>query len=141
MPTNRIQKRSSGQEGLYKLTPEDVDFILNALRQASVKWSGRNECLRRARVALIDREHKKTGKPIFKYYWICSECGTPERDEKNMEVDHIEEIGSFGGSFDVHIPRIFCSQENLQALCLSCHMKKTQVYNNARLRWTRKPKI
>jgi hypothetical protein len=120
------------------LTEEDVRFILNALRQASVKWSGRNECLRRARKKKFDRYNKTTGSPIFKYYWQCAKCAKWERDVANMEVDHIEEIGPFLGSFDVHIPRIFCAQENLQALCISCHMKKTNLFNNARLNWKRK---
>lgn len=54
-----------------------------------------------------------------------------------MEVDHIVEVGPFT-NWNEFVPRVFCGQENLQALCTTCHMKKTQLYNSAPFRWKRK---
>ncbi len=55
-----------------------------------------------------------------------------------MEVDHIIEVGSFTGDWNVMVPKIYSAQENLQAMCSMCHLKKTMKYNSARTRWTRK---
>jgi 5-methylcytosine-specific restriction endonuclease McrA len=55
-----------------------------------------------------------------------------------MEVDHIIEIGSFNGNWNEYLFRHFPAQENLQALCVPCHLKKTKAFNSARTRWKRK---
>lgn len=119
------------------LTPDDVNFVKNLLRQGSVKWKGRSECLKRARKRVRVGE-TKTGKAVWKFYWQCAACSEWFRNEKQMEVDHIEEIGPFKGCWTDYINRVFCSQDNLQALCVACHMKKTTRYNNATIRWKRK---
>lgn len=120
-----------------KLTPEDIDFVKNILRQGSVKWSGRSECLRRARKKVFVRNSKE-GKAIYKYHWLCAACNEWYRDVNSMEVDHIVEVGPFNGDWNDFISRVFTSQDNLQCLCLVCHLKKTTVYNSARSRWKRK---
>lgn len=119
------------------LTPEDEKFIINILRQGSVKWPGRSECLRRARKKVFARKNKK-GQSVYKFHWQCATCKEWRRDEKDMEVDHIIEIGPFNGDWNYFIPRIYARQNNLQALCVICHMKKTRAYNSARSMWTRK---
>ncbi len=115
---------------------ETISFILNILRQGTIKWSGRSECLERARKKVHEGKFNKKGERIWKLYWQCAACKEWFRDEASMEVDHIEEIGSFLGSWDHIIPRIYCGQENLQALCQICHKKKTAIH--AGLRWERK---
>ncbi len=78
----------------------------------------------------------KNGKPKYKYYWKCAKCAELFRDEKSMEVDHIIEIGPFNGCLNDYAERMFCGQDNLQALCVGCHKKKTAT--NASLRFERK---
>lgn len=121
----------------YTLPQDDIDFIKNLLRQGSVKWQGRAECLRRARKRVMVRR-SKTGQPIYKYHWQCASCRRWTKNEKLMEVDHIIEIGSFNGDWNLYVPRVFCGQDNLQALCVVCHLKKTKKFNSARTRWKRK---
>lgn len=121
----------------FQLPPSDVEFIRNLLRQGSVKWSGRAECLRRARKRVVVKRGKKR-QPIYKYYWKCARCEQWYRDISQMEVDHIVEIGPFTGDWNEHIARHFPPQDNLQVLCITCHMKKTLAYNSARTRWQRK---
>lgn len=54
-----------------------------------------------------------------------------------LEVDHIKEIGGFCGDWNATISRMYCGQDNLQALCIPCHARKTAVFS-ANLRFTRK---
>lgn len=111
--------------------------ILNILRLGTVAWEGRQECLRLARKKFPERIAAK-GHQVYKYHWICSICRQWFRDEKMMEVDHIEEVGPFQGDWNDYIRRLyFCGQQNLQALCSVCHQKKTSGFN-ATLRYKRK---
>lgn len=120
----------------YILPQDDIDFIKNLLRQGSVKWKGRSECLRLARKRVLVRKNK-AGQPVYKYHWQCAHCRRWTKNEKLMEVDHIIEIGQFT-NWNEYIPRVFCDQENLQALCVACHLKKTKAFNSARTKWKRK---
>ena len=47
--------------------------------------------------------------------------------EKNINVDHIIPAGSLNTSQDLplFVERLFCEQDNLQVLCMTCHDKKT----------------
>ncbi len=121
------------------LTPDDEKFIINVLRKGTIKWSGRRECLQRARKKRFERLGAK-GQKIYKYHWQCSSCERWNRDEKQMEVDHIVEIGSFTGDWNDLIFKMYARpvKKHLQALCIPCHMKKTLVFNSARTRWQRK---
>lgn len=128
-PSTRIQT----------LPPDDVKFIINALRQATVKWPGRALALDRARKKVWEgKRNKKTGKKIFKFHWQCAKCKKWHRDVGEVEVDHIVEIGSFTGDWNLFLPKMFTAQENLQVLCQVCHMKKTNAFNAAHLKWKRK---
>lgn len=106
-------------------------YILNILRQGTITWSGRTECLNRGRYKV-----KIEGKSLWARN--CDLCGEMHLQKNNdLEVDHIIEIGGFKGSWDEIINRMYCGQENLQALCFSCHKKKSSRYN-ASLRFQRK---
>lgn len=119
------------------LTPDDVKFVMNAIRRESVKWSGRRECLdlarKRVRVGTT-----KDGNPKFKYHWQCAKCEKWFRNESDLEVDHITEIGAFCGDWNNTLLRMLPSVDDLQALCTICHMKKTNAFNAANTKWKRK---
>lgn len=119
---------------------EDQEYVVNLLRHGTVKWKGRALCLRRARRRVLVRR-SKSGKPVYKYHWQCAVCKEWSRDVRAMEVDHIIEIGGFKGSWDKIVPKFYCGQDNLQAMCIGCHMKKTKAYNNASIQWKRKPRL
>lgn len=51
---------------------------------------------------------------------LCRSCSTPGHPVPAAEVDHID-----GNTWN-------CSRENLQALCKSCHSRKTMNELNAR---------
>jgi len=108
---------------------ETVNFILNVLRRESTKWSGRRNCLKKSRKK-VQEKCPKTEKIKTKLYWQCAICLCWERDVANMEVDHILEIGQFSGDLFKQIEVMF-DEENLQALCISCHAKKTATFNSS----------
>lgn len=127
----------------FSWSKEDVEFIYNALRQATTKWSGRAECLKLARKKKLEKRNKKTGQPIFKYYWQCAICNKWYRNEADMEVDHIVEIGgvtSFNGDWNEMISKVMPRpvSKHLQALCVFCHTRKTRNYLAASVQWERK---
>ena len=126
------------------LTTDDIQFLFNELRKASVIWSGRKEILKLARKKVFVRR-AKNGKAIYKYLWQCSDCLKWYRKETDLEVDHIVEIGGktgFTGDWNETIGKIFPRpvEKHLQCLCAICHAKKTGKYNSARLQYQRKLK-
>lgn len=114
-------------------------YILNILRQGTIAWKGRAECLRRHRKLVHEGLFYKNGNPIYKYYWQCAECKSWFRDVESLEVDHIKEIGPLESwdKIKEHIEKMYCGQDNLQALCIVCHERKTSKFN-ATLNFTRK---
>lgn len=124
------------------LTEEDVRFLFNELRKSSIIWSGRKEVLQAARRKVFVRR-AKNGKAIYKFQWQCATCRRWLKQESEMEVDHIVEIGGlseFTGDWNETIGRIFPRPvtEHLQALCGACHLRKTNQYHSARTKWSRK---
>lgn len=111
--------------------------ILNILRRGTVTWHGRNECLNRGRRKRIVGA-KKDGSEKTLWERKCDGCGEWHLlKDSDLEVDHIVEVGPFNGNFDDYIKRMYCGQENLQALCFTCHSRKTSQFNST-LRFTRK---
>ena len=107
---------------------ELVDFLMNILREGTIKWPGRKACLDRHRRLVQEGVYKtgdKKGQPKYKYYWTCVHCKKDFRNETDMEVDHIDEVGGFKGDLHVWALRLYCEQENLQALCVVCHKAKS----------------
>lgn len=127
----------------FNFTKEDVEFVYNLLRKGTIQWSGRAEILKLSRKKVLIRRSKTSGKPVYKYHWQCSHCLKWYRNEADMEVDHIKEIGgvtSFNGDWNEMIFKIMPRpvSEFLQVLCIACHMKKTGAFNSAQSRWKRK---
>jgi hypothetical protein len=116
---------------------DTTDHILNLLRRGTVTWPGRAECLNRGRRKRIIGK-KKDGEDKTLWERQCDECKEWHLLKDNdLEVDHIVEVGPFSGDFNDHIRRLYCHVNNLQALCFSCHSRKTSRYNSS-LRFKRK---
>ena len=108
-----------------------TEYILNILRRGTITWHVRTQCLNRGRYK-VDIGGRKV--------WArdCDGCGDMHLQKNNdLEVDHIVEVGPFEGDFDKIVRRMYCSLDNLQALCFSCHRRKTNSFNAA-LRFSRK---
>ena len=50
---------------------------------------------------------------------------------ENVHVDHIEPVGSYK-DWNTYIEKLFCSEDNLQILCLACHKEKTADENKGK---------
>ena len=121
---------------------EDIKFLFNELRKASVIWSGRKEVLALARKKVLVRR-TKDGKAVYKYFWRCAKCSHWFRNQSDMEVDHIKEVGGiseFTHNWEETIHRLFPRpvEEHLQVLCAVCHSRKTAAYLSAKARYKRK---
>lgn len=95
-------------------------FLRPVLRNASLRWPARNECLKLARVA----------RGLYK----CNMC-KEDFARSEIHVDHIDSVISVKENFkswDDFINRLFCNISNLQALCESCHSAKSQIENEMR---------
>lgn len=115
---------------------DTINHIIKVLRRGTITWKGRTQCInknrKRKRVGTF-----KNGKPKYKYFYYCDVCLREYSDTNFLEVDHIVEIGSFTGNFHDYVLKMYCSQDNLQAICISCHAVKTSKFN-ASVRYTRK---
>lgn len=130
------------EEEATEFTEADIKFVFNELRKSSVIWDGRKEVLRRASKKVFVRR-SKTGKAIYKLHWQCSPCQKWFKDIRQLEVDHIVEIGGvseFKGDWNETIRKILPRpvEKHLQVICITCHQKKTKAYMSAYGKWERK---
>jgi hypothetical protein len=69
----------------------------------------------------------------------CDQCGE-ETNIKNIEIDHIDPVGPAPGTrnapadlnWQMFIERVFCSLDNLRAICKPCHALKTKKERKAK---------
>lgn len=99
-------------------------MIKNNLRRTWTYSQERKSVKAAARVEL-EKGHFKNGKVIVRVFYECAHCkGHFKSDE--VAVDHISCVGSFSGSWDDYISRLFCDVLNLQTLCRTCHDVKSK---------------
>ena len=107
---------------------QTIKYIVNTLRKGTITWQGRRDCLNNGRRKNVNGLWENN----------CQKCGVYFLQKTNyLEVDHIKEIGGFKGNWDDFINRMYCSQSNLQRLCIDCHLVKTSSFNST-LKYTRK---
>ena len=103
------------------------NHIISQLRMISLRWSVRNEVLSEAKI--YSKRYKKDGsvskKPSVTYQ--CAKCKKRLFKRNEVDVDHINPVGPFLGSWDHYVAKLFCSKSNLQVLCREiCHKRKTK---------------
>ena len=87
-------------------------------------WSDDKKQIKLAARTQMEKGQFKNGKVIMRVYYKCAHCKENHKAE-NIQVDHIEMVGPFTGSWDDYIGRLFCDKSNLQILCAECHNVKT----------------
>lgn len=142
-------------------------FIVGALRNASMRWSPKNECVKEAtkkakELILSDKKRYKeylTSVGTVKAgLFICEECETiqpasivpPEGSKskkkriKNKIADHIipivDPIIGFAG-YDEWVKRCFIERDGYACLCHLCHQKKCSEESRIRREAKKKEKI
>jgi hypothetical protein len=100
-------------------------FIRSTLRSKSRWWLPILECKKSARRA-YKGENKRQ-----KWEYLCNSCNLYFQ-EKFVSVDHVLPVGTLKCANDLpqFVENLFCSQENLQVLCKTCHDVKTKLDNN-----------
>lgn len=99
-------------------------FITSVLRAGARRWPPKFETLSDACIG--QKINIKTGR-VAKHY-SCNICKC-EFTSKDIEVDHISPVVDPSTGFidwNTFIDRLYCSKENLQAICLICHKKKSK---------------
>lgn len=100
-------------------------FIRSTLRSKSRWWLPILECKKQSR-------RKYTGvNKRQKWEYQCNMCKNWFQ-EKFISVDHIKPVGTLKQASDLpdFVENLFCSQENLQCLCKTCHDSKTLLDKN-----------
>lgn len=98
-------------------------WIISLLRRGTMRFPPRNDALRAAKT---EKKINVSSGRLAQHY-RCAGCGG-EFTSKGVVVDHIEPVIQPGVGFttwDEYIARMFCPVENLQALCSTCHTKKS----------------
>lgn len=98
--------------------------IRASLRNASRWWKPIADAKKNAR-----RVYKGANKRQ-KWEYQCAECHLWFKD-KEIEVDHIVEVGSLKCAEDLpqFVERLFCEVDGLQVMCKPCHRNKTHGKN------------
>lgn len=101
-------------------------FVTSGIRSVQRRWPPLNEVKKKGR---IQQEIK--GRKIFMYQCACCEKWFKD---KEIQVDHIIPCGSWKdfSELGAWVERLFCSAENLQKLCKSCHLLKTNSEREVR---------
>ena len=98
-------------------------WIIALLRHGTMRFPPRNEVLQAART------ERKTNKATGKLAWHskCNKC-KKEFPSSKIVADHIEPVVDVKTGFidwNTYIDRMFCSKEGWQAICSTCHDKKS----------------
>lgn len=105
-------------------------FITSTLRGGFRKYPPKYEVLKEAFWG--KKVNSKTGRMCMHY--TCNSC-KKEYPATQVQIDHIEAVvlpEEGFVSWDKFIERLFCSKENLQALCIECHKIKTKLETERR---------
>lgn len=97
-------------------------FIISVLRSGTRRWPPKHNVL--AAAFTEKKKNQKSGR-LAKHF-LCAKC-KQEYTSTNVQVDHIKPIAGVDGftTWDDFIERLFCSEDNLQVLCVECHAAKT----------------
>jgi 5-methylcytosine-specific restriction endonuclease McrA len=105
-------------------------FITSGIRSMFRRWPNKFMVLNEAKRG--KHLNERTGR-IAEHY-ICAMCNSLS-PAKEVQVDHINpvvdpEIGFV--DWNTFIDRLLCPKENLQVLCLACHLVKTRLEKEKR---------
>ncbi len=103
------------------ISPRIKKFLIPILRKSWLRWTARQNVIKAARV---ERGSYQCN--------ICKQIGFKRQD---LEVDHINPVVDIERQFktlDEYVTRLFVDEEDLQAICQSCHFIKTSTENKMR---------
>lgn len=111
----------------YKWVEQAV--VISAMRRVFRRYPGYKACLEAAKSEYF--VPSKTGKPMRRVQFKCAKCLKQVKNTDKV-VDHILPVvnPSVGYvDYNVYAQRLFCSIDNLQCICISCHKEKSRREN------------
>lgn len=114
-------------------------LIKGAIRRVFSRSELRKEALSNSSIVHADPE-----RPRVKKWSKCPICLSMTPTYK-MQVDHIVPVIGLTEtledlSWDLLVDRIWCSKENLKAICLICHKAKSKLENKERRKFQKEKK-
>lgn len=113
------------------MTKKEQGLLKGAIRRIF----SRSEIRRRV-LATVSIEHYDANRPRVKKWSLCPNCKL-KTPSYQMQLDHVEPVIHLGESldditWDELVTRIWCSEDNLEPLCLTCHRIKSKLENSQR---------
>ena len=114
-----------------RITRIEQGLLMGAIRRVFSRSD-----LRRSIVTNCKIEYFDENRPRVRNWGICASCKC-ETPLYKMEVDHIDPVVPVYSSLDEMtwddtVNRVWCPAENLQSLCLTCHVEKTKAERGVR---------
>lgn len=100
-------------------------FIVAVLRSGTRRWPPKYRVLNTAKT---EKKINKSSGRLAQHY-RCNACKA-EFPASQMQVDHIQPVVDPVKGFkdwNTFIKRLFCDEDNLQAICKLCHKLKTRA--------------
>ena len=115
-----------------RITPQERGLLKGSIRRCFSRSDLRQQVIN----ASVIRGHTDRSRPRVKTWCKCAICGEAEA-KSNMVVDHRLPIIPLNKSltdmsWDDLINNLWCSKENLDAVCEPCHAAKTKEENAIR---------
>lgn len=115
-----------------RVTKKERGLIKGALRRVFSRSELRKEAIDKASIIYVD----PTGKTRTKKWCECSICKKPTPQWK-IDIDHVFPVvpinkASADMSADELVNGLWCSPNNLVAMCEACHNGKTKAENAER---------
>lgn len=120
-----------------RITSKERGLLKGAIRRVFSRSDLRREAWNRVII-----EHSDEKRPRVKRWGYCQSCGEVV-PAYTLKIDHIDPVIPTGQSFeeiglDKTVDRMWCTVDNLQALCDTCHDSKTAIERKHRKRSNKK---
>lgn len=114
-----------------RISARERGLIKGGLRRVFSRSDLRREALLSAKVT-----HSDPKRPRVKTWYACAECKKPY-PQHQLQLDHKIPIVPIDSTledmnWDTLINNLWCSADNLQILCLTCHKKKCKTERDQR---------
>ncbi len=108
-----------------RITKKEHGLLKGAIRRVFSRSELRQRAVNKTRIEHIDLK-----RPRVKKWSLCPICLKPTPTYK-IQVDHVFPIIPYDTTFaemslDVVVDRVWCIEDNLQGICIECHLQKTK---------------